>query len=388
MDIDSRQKRAADVPAERYFSALFRRAVAFIRSQTFAFYFVLTVIYVAVSGAAFIGYYEKWTMSDGIPSQSLVSLLDGNADRPYVYRQLLPAIANVIEDSLQESVRIKLTTRLANAQGALTPPSGVDANKAGYVLRYRIVYYLTFLSLFLAMFVLRSVCRAIGVGEAAAAAAPAIFVLIMPILQTRGGYFYDYSELLAFSLAVRVALAGRIWALLLLAVPATLNKESYFFFVLTLLPLLLNKLTFQKAIIGQAGSAIVSGATYVVIHELYAHNAGSTAIFQLFQHLVFYANPLNLFLVDRTYGVPLFKGYSIIVFAWFGILAAYGWSRVPTCISRHLQIAAAINVPLFLLFCAEGEMRNLSMLFVGIVAVMAAAIQRWLETAHAVSSGK
>ena len=355
----------------------------FGRTDRVAAAFVVAVLYVVVASASFHGYYAKWFMSDFARSQSLVAMLDGTAARPFVYRQLLPQAATMIERSLPEGVRAHIEQRLDNARGALRHPTGTDAAKAGYVIRYRIVYYATFLSLFLALFALRSVCLTIGVGQAAATAAPAIFALMIPILQTRGGYFYDLPELLAFALAARLALGGHAVSLLLLAVPATVNKESFLFYCVALLPLLMLRLSASKAIATAIGAAFVSGLTYLAIRHAYAANDGQNAIFQLFDNLLFYANPLNLFLFDQTYGLPLFKGYGIVVLGWFAVLMTYGWRTVPRCIHLHLMLAAAINVPLLLLFGAEGELRNLSMLYVATVALIAGATQRWLDTAAA-----
>jgi hypothetical protein len=346
--------------------------------QRLATAFVIAMVYAAVAAAAFHGYYTKWRMSDLVPAQSLITMLDGTAARPFVYRQLLPQTAILIEQALPQSARDSIEHRLNNAQGALRSPIGPEATKQGYALRYRIVYYATFLSLFLALFALRSVCLIIGMSRAASTAAPAIFALMVPILQTRGGYFYDLPELLAFALAARLALAGNIVALLLLAIPATANKEAFFFYCLALPPLLMARLSLRNAVASALAAAFVSGLTYLAIRYAYAENSGQNAILQLFDNLLFYANPLNLFLFDQTYGLPLFKGYGIVIFGWFAILMAYGWRMVPTCIHRHLQLAAVINVPLLLLFCAEGEVRNLSMLYVPIVALMAGALQRWL----------
>ncbi|WP_409560549.1 hypothetical protein [Hyphomicrobium sp. MC8b] len=365
---------------------VFQRIRASITSRTVAFNFVLIVLYAVTAAATFQGYYSKWTMSDETPSQSLISMLDGIADRPYVYRQLLPATANLIEKALPERLRSAISTRLENANGALKAPTGIDANKTGYVLRYRIVYYLTFLSLFAALFVLKSIGECIGAGRPAATVAPIVFAIMIPVIQTRGGYFYDYPELLAFALAARLALAGQVGLLLLLAVPATLNKESYAFFTLSLWPLLLYRVSGRKALIGTVGSLVISLAAYAVVHQIYSGNPGSTAIFQFFRHLSFYANPLNLFGFDQTYGLPLFKGYSLIMFAWIAVFAYYGWPNTPHYIKAHIAIAAIVNIPLFFLFCAEGEMRNLSMLYVGFFVLMAMAMQKWLQVNNQINS--
>ena len=199
---------------------------------------------------------------------------------------------------------------------------------------------------------------------------------MLPILETRGGYFYDYPELLAFSLALLFALRGWAIPLILLAIPAAMNKESFLFFSITLLPILLNRMSWLKAVATVGAAAVVSGATYVYVKSAYAHNPGGSTIFQLFDNIKFYANPVHLFTLELSYGVAFFKGYSFVVLAWFAILIEYGWPRAPVAIRRHLGIAAIINLPLLLLLCAGGEMRNLSMVFVAVEILMACALER------------
>ena len=60
--------------------------------------FLLALFYVIVAAAAFNGFYAKWRLNDGHAPHSLASMVDGTAYRPYVYRQLVPAVANGIQD--------------------------------------------------------------------------------------------------------------------------------------------------------------------------------------------------------------------------------------------------------------------------------------------------
>ena len=349
-------------------------------SPRFLYPFVLVVTYLVVASATFQGFYGKFTFYDGHVGQSVASTLDGTGERPYVYRQLLPQFANLIERLLPESAVRAAEARLLWARGGLTSPKGSDATKEGYVLRYRIVYYATFLCLLLSLFVLRSICISAGLDRVSASIAPAMFTLTVPILQTNGGYYYDLPELLAFALAARLAIAGQILPLVLLAAPAAANKESFFFYCVTLLPLLRHRLSLNASLLGIAAALLVSGLCYVFIRYSYMENPGSPTIFQLPENLAFYLNPLNLLKMDQSYGLPLFKAYGVVMLGWFAAMMAYGWTVAPAYIRQHLALAAAINVPLFLLFCAAGEMRNLSMLYVGTVVLMAGALHRWIAT--------
>ena len=54
--------------------------------------------------------------------------------------------------------------------------------------------------------------------------------------------------------------------------------------------------------------------------------------------------------------------------------AVRGWRVMPDVMKLHTKYAAIINIPLFVLFCGPGELRNLSMLFVPLLLFIASNI--------------
>ena len=76
-----------------------------------------------------------------------------------------------------------------------------------------------------------------------------------------------------------------------------------------------------------------------------------------------------------TYGIPGPKGFFLATLALIFIIVVRGVSQVSPVMKSHLFIVMSINVPLFLAFCATGELRNLSMTFVGFVVLMAGAMK-------------
>ncbi len=58
-----------------------------------------------------------------------------------------------------------------------------------------------------------------------------------------------------------------------------------------------------------------------------------------------------------------------------------GRSSSPT-VKLHAKIAAVINFPLFILFCTPGEMRDLSLLYLTFILIMALNLNEWIEIAQ------
>jgi hypothetical protein len=57
------------------------------------------------------------------------------------------------------------------------------------------------------------------------------------------------------------------------------------------------------------------------------------------------------------------------------------WRLLPGWLKLHAKIAAVINIPLYLLFCQPGEFRDLSLLFISFLLVLAFSLQEWMGSA-------
>lgn len=359
-------------------------------SSAFYRWFLLSCAYVVIAAAVINGFYTKWRLNDGHPALGLSQLVDGTAHRPYVYRQFLPALANGIQALLPQATVARISERLAEPR-RLNSRSGLamrypasEALIPEVTLRYHLVYYLTFFALLAALFIMRRVCLQAGADAVASTAAPAILALLLPFFLTEGGYFYDFVELLFLMGAVLVAMGVsrhtpmRVLALLVLAGLATWNKEAFFFFTPALYPLLRRNLPRVPAAALVAVLLFICGCVYLALRMRFAGNPGSTVDYQLWDNLRFYVDPGNWLRTESTYGVLLPRGFGIVsVLAFVGI-AVNGWARLPQALRQHVLLALTVNLPLFVLFCSPGEMRNLSMLYPALLCLMALALARWL----------
>lgn len=344
---------------------------------------MLLCTYLLVAAAAFCGMFSKHGFDDGPLSTSLTATLDGTASRPYVYRQLLPAIANASDALLPGAVKAHFLAHLAKDAPSHNPlrATFVRATKAddpALALRYYIVYGLSFCALVAAMLMLRLVCLDLHGDEVVATLAPPIFAIAVP-----ASYFYDFPELLFMTLAVWLACRAKWRWLVPLAIVATFNKESFPVFALTLYPFLRLRAS-RRAAAACVSACVVAGALVNVLVKLrYAGNDGSPAIFNLWFNLQFFANPRSYFLSEWTYGLPLPRATNVIVLAVLALIVRAGWDALPDCVRRHALLAAAFNVPLFVVFGFLDEVRALSMLDVSATLLLCAAASRYLVRASA-----
>lgn len=332
---------------------------------------LLGALFWIVAAASFSGFAGKWSLRDGARRYGIEAMLDGTAHKPFVYRQLAPMVSGLASRVTPDRVKNYLVEKLqlSDTFARATAPASSDRQ-----FRHLVIYYACFASLFLCLFVLRRIVLDAGGDDTAAIIAPTSFILAFPYLQTIGGYFYDSIELLFLSLAFLMATRGKGLLLMALVAPATLNKETFFFFLPALYPLLRRSYSAKASAALVATGLIVAGSVNVLLKLAYADAPGGAAEFHFLDNLDYYRMFWVYHLWEVTYGVVGPQGLSVLTLAVALIVAMRGWPAAPPAIRQHLAIAAAINLPLFLVFCGAGELRNLSFLFVGFVVLLAACV--------------
>lgn len=355
--------------------------------------FLIALFAFLTAAASFNGFYGKWGLNDAGEGLGVQAMLDGKAARPWAYRLLVPAIANKIDAALPRGLHDSLSTKLATTARGLHYVGDIDHAPVGrqtaYAIRYYIVYYAAFGALFLAVLCMIALARSVQISMPAAMASAALVTLFIPVMLTIGGYFYDLTELF-FMFSYLLLLQDRRLRYLCvpLALLAALNKESFLFFIATTAPLCLRFEPGRKwpradlVILGiTVVSGLVAGLAHVVTLPWYAQNDGSEVQFWLPENLAFYINPLHLFRQEKTYGVPIPTGYSIMTLLMVVIAVAWGWRRLPPRFRAYAAWAAVINLTLMMLFAFPGEIRNLTFLLPSLVLCLGKTIDAFFPPA-------
>lgn len=240
---------------------------------------LLIFIVFAISAAAFEGFFVKWSFRDAdlTPERfSFEAMYEGTAHRPFVHRQLMISVSKGVEKILPQETKEILVNKIKRDNFLANKFKEVNIQDK-FLLEYYIVYFLAFLCLFASVFVWRRICIDLTGDSIAGTLAPLAFTIIIPYFETYGGYFYDFSELLFFSLATYFALKGRYLALIFMTPIATHNKESFFFFLLTLYPLFRRMQPMKNAIMIIGTSILLASLSYLPTILKFADNAGYIA---------------------------------------------------------------------------------------------------------------
>jgi hypothetical protein len=158
---------------------------------------------------------------------------------------------------------------------------------------------------------------------------------------------------------------------------ATLNKESFLFFIPTLYPLLRKRNSRINTLIGTGVLGLACAAVGYVLRLRYQNNPGGTVEFHLLGQISYLSHMYNMLHMEKTYGIYMIPISNPLVVALIAWTVWRGWRYLPREIKRHAQIAAVINIPLYILFCYPGEFRDLSLLYIAFLLLMAANLAQW-----------
>lgn len=349
---------------------------------------LLTICFI-VTSAAFSGYFSKRAFYDTDKlwgDLSAVSLLKGEAPKPYVYRQLLPYSATFITSHLSDYKKEKVKQWITKDRGGIdnnfihnTYAQAIDSDKSETIIQYYLLYLFSYLSLFLSVLVLRKICLEFGVDRPSATTAPLVLVLLIPYLQTEGGFFYDMAELLFMSLAVLMAQKKQYLILITVVALATINKESFLAFTITLIPFFIKDLGFKKAAVYQILLMVIAVLINFWIKTKYAANSGGIVEWHFLKQVTAFLSISSYFRYDFVYGMIAPKGYNILTILVLATVVKSSYHLLPQVAKNHALAALAVNLPLFLLFCFPGELRNLSFLFVSFNLIICYSISQYLR---------
>ena len=393
---------------------------------------LLIFLVFVISAAAFEGFFVKWSFrdSDLTPERfSFEAMYEGTAHRPFVHRQLLISVSKGVAEILPPETKESLLNKIQADNFLADKFKEVDLQEK-FLLEYYLVYFLSFLCLFASIFVWRKICIDLTGDSLAGTLAPLAFTIIFPYLETFGGYFYDFSELLFFSLATYFSLRGNYLALILITPAAEYNKESFLFFLLTIYPLLRRTQTTRTSIRVLGVSILLALSTYLSISSRFVGNAGGTVEVHLVTNLIvglIFAYFLGVFVLCSKKIFPLNAKASYFALAMlilvpfmlrgaeypfvFSVFDTFGhtysviggerafllhvalifwivssaWKFLDRSLKNYSLLALAVNTPLIIFFGLVFELRNWSLLYPAFIILIAFYCKEKIHSSEAKS---
>ena len=269
-------------------------------------------------------------------------LVYGRAEKPYVYRALVPTLIRTVSELTPEPVRRSIGFFVSGK--AIV--HGLNWERE-YLYEYVLAMAIAF-SCFLALaFSLRRLTRVFyDYPETVADLSPLGGLLMLPLFFRYQSYIYDPATLLLFSLAL-LFIAGRAripyYVTFLLA---TLNKETSVLLVPVFVLREARQMGRVRLLLHVGSQAFLWIALKLLIQWFFRRNGGVIFLFSTIER--------NLTLAVKPFPLVVFIIVAGILLLW----VAHGWTRKPVFLRRGLiLVLAPLMVSALFLGCVD-ELRD------------------------------
>ena len=331
----------------------------------------------------------KWGFRDdhkGNVSQSysVITMMDGAAPKPYVYRSSFPQAAKWLVEQVGAEKRDRLFKSITRYD-SLHKAYFSDAPDAYWTPVVALVYHLTYIAVVLAtifalLFVFR-LARLHGLSFGHSVGFLAAFSFVYPLTFQRGGYYYDFFELLGTLGSCYFLLRRRMLICTLMIAIFSLNKETFFLVPLALFFLHESDVPMSRRLGWLVLQLAICMATRYFIMSGYAANRGGFVEFHLWENLGFWLKPGSWLSFYNLIGKGIFTPslQNPLMLIPLAVFFRAAWHHTPTRYRLYFFAAFAPIALLFMLFGFADETRNFSIVFPAIVLIALHGANRFTE---------
>ncbi|MEK9135917.1 MAG: hypothetical protein AAB393_02235 [Bacteroidota bacterium] len=317
------------------------------RQKALLRYIVLSTLYLlstAIILFIFLNHPGIGHSSSGSAATAFEDHVYGTAQKPFVYRALMPFVIRSSMAALSEETKTGIR-ELAEQKKKYF--AGLDWNME-YIVEYLVAVKIMFLCLLGFLVVLRLLLKFFYPSLPAILIdfVPLAALWLLPLLFRYYHYIYDPATLLLFTLAVYLITMRRLGLFYLVFALATINKETA---ILLIGVFALHELTLPsrtRLIAHIVAQLTIWGAIKGILASMFATNPGVFVEFHLLDH--------NL--VPHT--DPFAWLYFAAVVAAMWLLVRHRWSEKPVFLRRSLFVVAVPLLVLSFFFGYFDELRG------------------------------
>ena len=205
---------------------------------------------------------------------STLKLVDGTADRPFVFRRLVPEIIGLVERAVPRETASRIDRDMAGDTTRNAFP-GADYHQAN--LQHSIAFLVWVSALTLFAITLRKVFERLHPGlPILHHVGPVLGLLGVPAFSYVNFYVYDAATPLIFALAIYLAL-NECWShFWLLLIPAAYHKETAVVLPVIYWAFAMEKQGGRRAVLIASGQVLLVAAILVGLRLFYADNPGES----------------------------------------------------------------------------------------------------------------
>ena len=196
---------------------------------------LVLLLYMAITAMVVNVFMQTRSLEEGSPEFGIELMLDGVANRPYVYRQLVPIVVNKLvsilpveeHEAFVQYHLDKYHLKQLYFGKARYPNQASEQWNSTYSLKFHAVFLIIFTSLLGVFYCCRwLIFYTISGDSFLQVVSPLLFGILLPLSFLHGNFYYDFVELFFLSALLLTAIRGDYWYWLILLPLAVLNKES------------------------------------------------------------------------------------------------------------------------------------------------------------------
>ena len=272
-------------------------------------------------------------------------VLTGTADRPYVFRVLLPLVANTLAPLLNREIALYMGIESERVLGERFFQARL--NGALYPRQVILILFMMYLSLVGFAITMWFLIGSLGYAIWVQYASPPVLLLGSMIFM-QFGYIYDLTALCLFSLALLLLFRQQWAAYIVVFVCSTLNKETSIFLYLIFALYYSRKLPRRSFIVLSAAQLVGYGLIQGIIRYVYRNNPGQAVQWH-------FGDQVSM-LKQLAANSPLLLLYGSAVLVIMAMLVAYAWRSKPVFLRTAISILPFFVV-LFILWGYPLEIR-------------------------------
>jgi hypothetical protein len=264
---------------------------------------------------------------------TLARTLEATAERPYIYRVLIPLLSQIFAPLIPGKWidwLHRAPTSIQNSFGWLSD--------GGYERQAAVILILIFLSLVGFAFAERKLLQALGTGtKEQYVLALLAQILILPF-SIQFSYYYDIPQVLLVTLCLLFLYQQQWWQYILTLAIASFNKETSLFLIAVFCIYYLPRLPLRKFIELLFAQAAIYATIRASLFYIFRNNPGTAVPLTWEDHYRQYAS------------VPSSMIFTLIFFCLIGFLLTREWRR------KHEFLRATIVIPalILILFFTSG----------------------------------
>lgn len=335
-------------------------------------------LYMIVASIVLNLFMVRWGFRDTEDRFGFTEVITYTAHRPFAYRVLVPALANGLAQITPRPV-VVVVESAARSAGIDDPSAlrgegrihsalrrGFESMQGRYdlALDHPVQRLYTYFLLFACLVALQLTLRELAahffrLPRHVLDVIPAVSLLFLPLTFQKGGFVYDFPDLLLTTAAV-LSMARRSWAVYYLVfVLALLNKETAILLICAPWAMLRHQMP-RRQVWLKTGLHLLLGAPILLfVRAICRDNPGSGVEWHFSSNVTYFSDPASYLAADDLYAPLIWFPvlFNLGMTAVVAFLAFYRWWDKPGAMRDLLVAYLFILTPLFLANGYRNEVR-------------------------------